>query len=62
MILEKRLRKEVEKKKIMLQNQTGFSKRLGTMENVYVLNYLINRQLGKKKRMLVTLFVDEGSF
>jgi len=56
------LRKEVEKKKIMLQNQTGFSKRLGTMENVYVLNYLINRQLGKKKRMLVTLFVDEGSF
>jgi len=27
---------EVEEKKIMLQNQTGFKKGLGTMNNLYV--------------------------
>lgn len=32
-------------------------KEMGTMDNIYVLNYLINRQLGRRRRM-VTLFVD----
>lgn len=30
---------------------------MGTINNIYVLNYLVNKQLGKKKR-LVALFVD----
>lgn len=28
------------------------------MENIYVLNYLINRQIGKKNGGMVVLFVD----
>jgi len=33
----------IEKKKMMPQNQTGFRKGLGTMDNIMcVLNYLIN--------------------
>jgi len=31
---------------------------MGTMNNVYVLNYLVNRQLGRKGGRMVALFVD----
>jgi len=30
---------------------------MGTMDNIYVVNYLINKQLGKRKKA-VALFVD----
>lgn len=35
----------------------GFRKRLETINNMYVIDYLANR-LGKRGRSLVTLFVD----
>lgn len=31
---------------------------MGTVDNIYTLNFLINRQLGKKGGKLVALFVD----
>lgn len=31
---------------------------MGTIDNIYVLNYVINRQLGKKKEKMVALFID----
>lgn len=31
---------------------------MGTMDNVYILNYLVNRQVGKKGEKLVALFID----
>lgn len=37
--------------------ESGFRKGMGTIDNIYVLNYLINRQLGRGRRM-VALFVD----
>lgn len=40
----------------MPQNQTGFREGMGTMDNIYVINYLINRKLGRGKRV-VALFV-----
>jgi len=55
--LAERLREECEAKRVIPQNQTGFRKGMGTMDNIYVVNYLINRQLGKGKRV-VALFVD----
>lgn len=55
MILEKRLREEVEIKQILALNQTGFRKGIGTMDNIYVLNYLVNRQVEKKGDKLVAL-------
>lgn len=42
----------------MPQNQTGFRKGLCVMDNIYVLNYLVNRQLGIRKGDLAALFVD----
>lgn len=31
---------------------------MGIIDNVYVLNYLLNRQLGRKKGKMVVMFVD----
>lgn len=57
-VLAERLRKEVEEKGIMPRYQTGFREGLDTMNNIYVLNYLINRELGRKKGRMVALFID----
>ncbi|KAL6419261.1 hypothetical protein ACFW04_013991 [Cataglyphis niger] len=58
LVLASRLSGEVEKKGLVPQNQTGFKKKLGTMNNIFVLNYLVNKQLGKKKKKLVAFFTD----
>jgi len=57
MVLAERLRIECEEKKVISQNQTGFRKGMRTTNNIYVVNYLINRQLGKRKKAMA-LFVD----
>jgi len=57
-VLANRLREEVEGKGLIPQNQTGFRKGLGTIDNIYVLNYLINRQISKSGGKMVALFVD----
>ncbi|KAL6421679.1 hypothetical protein ACFW04_014492 [Cataglyphis niger] len=57
-VLAGRLSDEVEEKGLVLQNQTGFRKGLGTMDNIFILNYLMNRQLSKKKGKLVAFFID----
>jgi hypothetical protein len=41
-VLTERLREEVEEKGIVPHNQTGFRKGMDTMDNIYVLNYLVN--------------------
>lgn len=48
MVLAERLRKEMERKVVIPPNQVGFQKRLGMMDNISVINYLINRQVKKK--------------
>ncbi|KAL6418016.1 hypothetical protein ACFW04_013055 [Cataglyphis niger] len=57
-VLAGRLSKEMEKKGLVPQNQTGFRKGLETIDNIFVLNYLVNRQLSKKKGKLVAFFID----
>lgn len=57
MVLAERIKKECEEKGVILWNQTEFRKGMGTMNNIYVINYLIGRQLRRGKR-LVALFVD----
>lgn len=47
-ILAKRLREEVEEKGIIPKNQTGFKKRKRVIDNIYALNYLVQRQTGRK--------------
>lgn len=41
----------------MPNSQADFRRRRGTLDNVYVLNYLINRQVTRKEGRLVILFV-----
>lgn len=41
--LAERLREEVEGKGMIPPNQTGFRKGIETIDNIYVLNYMINR-------------------
>lgn len=57
-ILAERLNEELEKKRIIPHNQTGFRKDMGTIDNIYAINYLINRQIEKRGGKLVALFVN----
>ncbi|XP_033216952.1 uncharacterized protein LOC117172817 [Belonocnema kinseyi] len=57
-VLRRRLERQLEEKGSIPQNKTGFSKGVGTIDNVYVFSYLLNRNLGWKKGKLVALFVD----
>lgn len=43
---------------MIYQNQVGFRKGLGTLDNIYVINYLVNRQIEKKGGRLIGLSVD----
>lgn len=36
----------------------GFRKRRGVMDNIFVINYLANRQISKKGGKMIALFVD----
>lgn len=45
----KRVRKEMKEKQLIPDNQIKFRKGKRTMDNVYVLNYVINRQGEKRK-------------
>ena len=57
-VLAERLRLEVEEKRLLPPSQTGFRSGVGCIDNVYVLNYLINRQVGRKRKNMVILFTD----
>lgn len=58
LVLIERLRKEVEGKGMLSKNQVKFRKGKETMNNIFVLKYLINRQVEKKGGKLIALFVD----
>ena len=57
-ILTERLKEEIENRRLLSETQFSFRKGRGTMDAVYILNYLINRQVTRKKGTLVALFVD----
>lgn len=52
------MKEEIEEKGMIPHNQTGFRKGMGTIDNIYIINYLINRQIEKKGRRMVVMFVD----
>ncbi|XP_077259841.1 uncharacterized protein LOC143896126 [Temnothorax americanus] len=57
-ILAERIREEIEGKRMVPHNQTGFRRGMGTIDNIYVLNYMVNRRLEKKGGKLIACFVD----
>ena len=58
MILDERLRRELEEKEVLPDGQAGFRKERGTMDNVYILKHLIDQELEKKAGKLYALFID----
>ena len=57
-VLAERLRQEVEEKRLLPPSQAGFRRGMGCMDNIYVLNHLINRQVTRKERKMVVFFID----
>lgn len=49
MIIEERLKQEIEKGKILPDTQAGFRKNRSTMDNIYILNYALEKKINKKK-------------
>lgn len=55
-IINERLRKEIEKK--LEEGQFGFREGRGMTDAIYVLNYIVNRELMKKKGKIFAFFAD----
>lgn len=51
-------REKVESKIILSPCQTGFRKGMGTIDQTYVLNYLINRKVAEEKEKMLVMFID----
>lgn len=56
-IIRFRLEKEVEEKGLLPDGQAGFRRKRSTIDNVYILNHLVQREKAKKKDLFVC-FVD----
>ncbi|XP_043464490.1 uncharacterized protein LOC122499949 [Leptopilina heterotoma] len=57
-VVRKRLEEVVERMGLIPHNQTGFREGMGTVDNIYALNFLVNRSIKKEKGKLVAVFVD----
>ncbi|XP_051169309.1 uncharacterized protein LOC127286774 [Leptopilina boulardi] len=57
-VVRRRLEEKVEALGCIPHNQTGFRREMGTIDNIYVINYLINRNLRGKNGKLIATFVD----
>lgn len=55
--MAERLREEVEGKSMIPRTQ-AFRKRMGTIDDIYILNYFVNRQIGRAGGKLVPLFMN----
>lgn len=58
MIIEERLKQELEKNKVLVDIQAGFRKNRSTMDNIYILNYAVEKKISKKERKVYAFFVD----
>lgn len=57
-MLTERLKRETKEKRIIPENQAGFRRGMGTIDNIYVLSYILNRQVERKGEKLLIFFVD----
>ena len=55
-ILNERVKKDIEGK--LAEGQFGFRKGRGAIDAIYVLNYIVNKDLSKKRGKLVACFID----
>ena len=57
-VLTKRLRVEVKGQRLLPPSQAGFRRGMGCVNNIYVLNHVINRQVTRMERKMVIFFID----
>lgn len=57
MVLQKRLEKELEEK-ILPETQTGFRRGKNTIDNIFILNYIANREIQKGGGKMHAFFAD----
>lgn len=58
-VLKRRLEEEVELKKLLPESQGGFRRSRGTLDNIFVLNHIVQREKNNKKEGKVyAMFVD----
>lgn len=57
-ILNDRLIKEINEKNLLPDNQAGFRKDRSTMDNIYIQNHIVKRNLRGREGRLVAFFVD----
>jgi hypothetical protein len=58
MIVEERLMKEMNERGALPDEQAGFRKGRGTMDNVYILNHIIGNEIKKRGSKIYAFFVD----
>jgi hypothetical protein len=56
--VEERLMKEMNERGALPDGQAGFRKGRGTMDNVYILNYIIGNEIKKRGSKIYAFFVD----
>lgn len=54
-VLANKLRKEMEEKKLVSESQVGFRKRKGIIDNIYCINYLVEKEVGREEKMIAAL-------
>lgn len=57
-VLTEKLSEEVERKELLLHNQTRFRRGIGMIDNIYVLNYMVNKSLARKRGKMIGMFVN----
>lgn len=57
-VLAGSLEEDLERKRILSETQAGFKKGMGTLDQTYALNYIINWQIGRKAGKLTAVFID----
>lgn len=57
-VLANKLRKEMEEKQLVPQSQVGFRKGRGIIDNIYCINYLVEREVGRGGGKIVGALVD----
>lgn len=58
MIVEEKLRKETEKLGILPETQAGFRKKRSSIDNIYILKTVAEKEIHKKKGKLYAFFAD----
>lgn len=57
-VLRSKLEEEIEKRKLLPESQGGFRKGRGTIDNIFILNHIIQREERNKENKVYAIFVD----